>query len=60
MQVVDHGYFPFCIFDFLKFYFILLYFLLFFFGCGMQWLDVGSQFPDLGLNPGLSRESAES
>lgn len=30
MQVVDHGYFPFCIFDFLKFYFILLYFLLFF------------------------------
>ena len=29
-------------------------------GRGMLWLDVGSQFPDQGLNPGHSGESAES
>ena len=30
------------------------------FGCGMQQLDVGFQFPDQGLNPGYSGESIES
>ena len=29
-------------------------------GNGMQQLDVGSQFPDQGLNPGHSGESTES
>ena len=29
-------------------------------GQSMQWLDVQSQFPGQGLNPGLSSESAES
>ena len=28
------------------------------FGPGMQWLDVGSQFPDQGLNLGCSSENA--
>lgn len=37
-----------------------LSFVLFCFGCGIQWFDVGSQFPDQGLNPGLRGESAES
>ena len=31
-----------------------------YFGLGMQWLDVGSQFPDQGLNLGCSSESGES
>ena len=35
-------------------------FLIFIFSCMMQWLDVGSQFPDQGLNPGFSSESAKS
>lgn len=32
----------------------------FFFGQGVQWLNVGSQFPDKGSNPGRSDESAKS
>ena len=32
----------------------------FFFGYAMQWLDMGSQFPDEGLNPHCSDEHAES
>ena len=32
----------------------------FFFVCGMQQLDVGSQFPNQGLNLGHSNESKES
>ena len=36
------------------------YFLIFIFSCMMQWLDVGSQFPDQGLNLGFSSESAKS
>ena len=35
-------------------------FLFIYFGHGVQWLDVGSQFPDQGLNPDRSSESAES
>ena len=31
-----------------------------FFGCAVQWLDVESQFPDLGLNPGPSSVSTGS
>ena len=31
-----------------------------FFHCAMQQLDVGSQFPDRGLNPGHSGESTKS
>lgn len=34
--------------------------MLFFFGCSVQWLDVGSHFPDWGLNPSRSGESVES
>ena len=29
-------------------------------GNSVQWLDVGSQFPDKGLNPGFSGESTKS
>ena len=32
--------------------FLFLFFSLFF-GSSLQWPDVGSQFPDQGLNPGL-------
>ena len=32
----------------------------FFLGHSVQQLDVGSQFPDQGLNPGHSGESTES
>ena len=39
-------------------YAILLYF--FFFGCCVLQLDMGSQFPDQGLNSGHSSESAKS
>ena len=30
------------------------------FGCGLQWLDVGSQFPNQGLNPSHNSESTKS
>ena len=40
--------------------FMFFLFFSFFFGCGMQWLDVGSQIPDHGLNPGCSGVSAKS
>ena len=42
---------------YLEFFF---FFFFFFFGHGMQPLDMDSQFPDQGLNPGHSSESAES
>ena len=32
----------------------VLFFL--FFGCGMEWLDVGVQFPNQRLSPGCSTE----
>lgn len=35
-------------------------FFFFFFPCSMQWLDMGSQFPDQVLNPGHSSERAQS
>lgn len=39
---------------------LLLLLNFFFFGQGVQWLNVGSQFPDKGSNPGRSDESAKS
>ena len=38
----------------------LIFFSFFLFGCGMQQLDVGSQFPDQALDPSHSDESVES
>ena len=38
----------------------LLFVCLFVYGCVAQQFDVGSQFPDQGLNPGGSLESAKS
>lgn len=32
---------------------------MYFFGCGMQWLNVGSQFLDQGVNLGCSSERAK-
>ena len=40
--------------------FTLKFLLLLLFGCSVQQTDVGSQFPDLGLNLGQSSESTES
>ena len=36
---------------------LFLFIYAFIFGCSVQWLDVGSQFPDQGLNLGHSGES---
>ena len=40
--------------------FFIFFILFFIFGCSVQRLDVGSQFPDQGLNPSPSSESVKS
>ena len=51
----------FCLLLIPSMYYSLPFFLvIFFFGHSGQWLDVGSQFPDQGSNPGCRGESTKS